>query len=282
VLVAGLLLIGAMAHEEGAFDRAAAAASRLARGSAALLLVLLALVAVVTTVLNLDMSVTFLTPVQLLATRRGGAAEEPFLLGSLFMAEAASLLLPGPNLTNLTNCCSSPRAHLGRHLRGPGVSGLAGHNRGDGGVRAVRGPPGARRAPAVDAPVPASDWGRGGLGTTASLAAAAVIVLPSAALPVATIGVAATGRLTQRQLTPAGIRASVDVAVLACVIGLASARATMTGSWSRPDRLVTEVLGMGIARTGALTRVSKIGVLPVPLPITAALLAVQLFAPNDL
>ena len=34
-------------------------------------------------------------------TRRTGSREEPFLYGCLFMSNAASLLLPGSNLTNL-------------------------------------------------------------------------------------------------------------------------------------------------------------------------------------
>ena len=57
--------------------------------------------AVVTAVLNLDTAVVFMTPVLLHAARARGAGEGPFLYGAVFMANAASLLLPGSNLTNL-------------------------------------------------------------------------------------------------------------------------------------------------------------------------------------
>ena len=43
----------------------------------------------------------FLTPVLIHVTRRRGSREEPFLYGCVFMSNAASLLLPGSNLTNL-------------------------------------------------------------------------------------------------------------------------------------------------------------------------------------
>jgi len=52
-------------------------------------------------VLNLDTAVVFLTPVLLHAARGRGVPEEPFLYGAVFMANSASLLLPGANLTNL-------------------------------------------------------------------------------------------------------------------------------------------------------------------------------------
>jgi arsenical pump membrane protein len=62
---------------------------------------LLAVEAAVTAVLNLDTAVVFMTPVLLHAARARGVAEEPFLYGAVFMANAGSLLLPGSNLTNL-------------------------------------------------------------------------------------------------------------------------------------------------------------------------------------
>ncbi len=101
VLVVGLLMIGQVAFDDGTFDRAAALTHRVGGGGRVLFVVLLGLVAVVTAVLNLDTAVVFLTPVLVLAARRRGLAEEPFLYGALFMANSASLLLPGSNLTNL-------------------------------------------------------------------------------------------------------------------------------------------------------------------------------------
>ncbi|HEX6761769.1 MAG TPA: SLC13 family permease [Gaiellaceae bacterium] len=100
-LVTGLLLIGAVAAEDGVFEAAGAGISRLRLPPRTLLLALLTLVAGVTAVLNLDTSVVFMTPVLVHAARRSGTNERPFLYGSVFMANSASLLLPGSNLTNL-------------------------------------------------------------------------------------------------------------------------------------------------------------------------------------
>jgi arsenical pump membrane protein len=101
VLVAGLLVVGALAAEDGVFEWAGTALARLPGGGASLLIALVALDAVVTAVLNLDTAVVFLTPVLLHAARRRGHGEAPFLYATVFTANAASLLLPGSNLTNL-------------------------------------------------------------------------------------------------------------------------------------------------------------------------------------
>ncbi|MHB8241625.1 MAG: SLC13 family permease [Solirubrobacteraceae bacterium] len=101
VLVAGLLLIGLVAGRDGLFDAAAARLVGLAGAPVVLLLACLALVAVVTALLNLDTSVVFLTPVLIETARRRGVDPTPFLYGSVFMANASSLFLPGSNLTNL-------------------------------------------------------------------------------------------------------------------------------------------------------------------------------------
>ena len=101
VLVAGLLLIGSVASADGLFEAIGARLARAHLGARGLLLSLLGLVAAVTAVLNLDTSVVFLTPVLVHTARRRALDERPFLYGSVFMANAASLLLPGSNLTNL-------------------------------------------------------------------------------------------------------------------------------------------------------------------------------------
>src|SRR5919205_4315945 len=110
VLVAGLLLIGAVAADEGLFEALGARLARTRLGARSLFLALLALVAIVTAVLNLDTSVVFLTPVLVHAARRRDLDERPFLYGSVFMANAASLLLPGSNLTNLLVLRSAPQS----------------------------------------------------------------------------------------------------------------------------------------------------------------------------
>jgi arsenical pump membrane protein len=101
VLVAGLLVIGALAADEGLFAAAGARISRLPGSGVRLLVALLAFEALVTAVLNLDTAVVFLTPVVIHAARHRGLDEEPFLYGAVFVANSASLLLPGSNLTNL-------------------------------------------------------------------------------------------------------------------------------------------------------------------------------------
>ena len=107
-LVTGLLLVGAASAREGVFEAAGAAVARLPGGAGTLLAALLLLEAAVTAVLNLDTAVVFVTPVLLHAARRRGAAEAPFLYGAVFMANSASLLLPGSNLTNLTVLAHKP------------------------------------------------------------------------------------------------------------------------------------------------------------------------------
>ena len=100
-LVAGLLLVGATAARDGLFAAAGALAARAPGGGTALLASLLLVTAFVTAVLNLDTAVVFMTPVLLHAARYRGVGEAPFLYGTVFMANSASLLLPGSNLTNL-------------------------------------------------------------------------------------------------------------------------------------------------------------------------------------
>jgi arsenical pump membrane protein len=63
---------------------------------------------VVRSVLNLDTSVVFLTPILIGAARGLGVDDDPFLYGSVLMANASSLLLPGANLTNLLVLAGEP------------------------------------------------------------------------------------------------------------------------------------------------------------------------------
>jgi arsenical pump membrane protein len=107
-LVAGLLLVGAAAAREGIFAAAGALAARTPGGAFVLLTLLLLIEALVTAVLNLDTAVVFMTPVLLHAARRRGVEDAPFLYGSVFMANSASLLLPGSNLTNLIVLARDP------------------------------------------------------------------------------------------------------------------------------------------------------------------------------
>jgi arsenical pump membrane protein len=90
-----------VAESDGLFAAAGSWLGRIPVGPRGLLVVALALVALVTAVLNLDTSVFFLTPVVLHLARGRGVDETPFLYGVVFMSNAASLFLPGSNLTNL-------------------------------------------------------------------------------------------------------------------------------------------------------------------------------------
>ena len=88
MLVAGLLLVGHVAAEDGLFAAAGATLSRLPGGRVALYAMLLALVVGVTAVLNLDTSALFLTPVLVHAARSRGVEEHAFLYGAVFMSNA--------------------------------------------------------------------------------------------------------------------------------------------------------------------------------------------------
>lgn len=101
VLVLGLLLIGDVASNDGLFEAAGSRMSRLPGGSVTLFVATMVLAALVTATLNLDTSVVFLTPVLLHSARSRHIEERAFLYGSIFMANAASLLLLGSNLTNI-------------------------------------------------------------------------------------------------------------------------------------------------------------------------------------
>ena len=101
VLVSGLLLVGLVADEDGLFAAAGHVLARVARNGVALYAGAVLLIATVTTVLNLDTSVAFLTPILVYTARSRGEGEAPLLYGCILLSNAGSLLLPGSNLTNL-------------------------------------------------------------------------------------------------------------------------------------------------------------------------------------
>lgn len=256
VLVAGLLLVGLVAHADGLFDRAAEATGRLRGGGVALFLALLGLVAVVSAALNLDTSVTFLTPVLVLSARRRGLDVTPFVLGSLCMANAASLLLPGSNLTNLLVLARehvSGGAFAARMLPAwaAAVSATAvilgvrfRHALTAGEVRIGRASP--SRSGCV-----------GAVATAAAAAAAAVLALRSAALPVLGVGLAAVGvRVRQRRLSAAAVVAAVDLVVLGGLFGLAVALGALGAAWSAPATLMASTGRWQSAAIGAVAAVA--------------------------
>ena len=224
VLVAGLLLIGTVAASDGMFEAIGVRLARAPLRPRLLLVALLGLVAVVTAVLNLDTSVVFLTPVLVHAARRRRLDERPFLYGSVFMSNSASLLLPGSNLTNLLVLGHDPasgaafaRSMLPAWLVACSLTAaflaLA--------FRLEDGEPDERETPPL----------RLGLGLAATVAAAVlVLVLRNPALPVLALGLSAT---SIRRLRP-----RLDLRILGLLFALAIALGTLARAWHGPGRLL--------------------------------------------
>lgn len=238
VLVAGLLLIGSVAAEDGLFEATGAHLARSRLGPHGLLVALLGLVAVATVVLNLDTSVVFLTPVLVHAARHRGVDERPFLYGPVFMANSASLLLPGSNLTNLLVLRSHPQdggsfaAHMlpawlvACAITAAFVTVVLRPRESD--LRASPEPPPLRL----------------GLGATATLAATLLVVLlPNPAVPVLAVGIAVSAF---RRLRP-----RIDTRLLAVLFAVTVILGTLARLWHGPARLLAASGVWATAATGA-------------------------------
>ncbi len=255
VLVAGLLMIGVVAHADGLFAALADRASRLRTHPAVLLVALLGVVAAVTAVLNLDTSVAFLTPVLVLAARARGIDEEPFLYGTLFMSNAASLLLPGSNLTNLL---------------------VLGDEHVPGGVFAARMLPAWIASVVVTALFTvvvhhrqllhhhgAADIHRARPPMTASWSTGAVIVAvvvllvaPSPALPVLFVGFVVSATAVRRgSISVPTVREAVDPGSLGGVFALAVTLGALARAWSGPANLLASAGRTETAIVGAIAAV---------------------------
>jgi arsenical pump membrane protein len=243
VLVTGLLLVGDCAANDRLFEAIGGHIACARLGPRALLLTLLGLVAVVTAVLNLDTAVVFLTPVLVHAARRRGLDERPFLYGSVFMANSASLLLPGSNLTNLIVFRGA--AHTPNMLPGWLASCAV-----TAAFVALAFPPtaGGHRSAPSPAPLRVRT-----AAVAVLLAAAAVVALPNPALPVLALGLvaAAAGRRCPR----IGAPTLVGLFVLAVGLG-AAARA-----WSGADAFLA---GRGPWATAAVAAAAAIGLNNLP------------------
>jgi arsenical pump membrane protein len=238
VLVTGLLLIGLVADDDGLFAAAGHQMARAAPNGSILFVGATVLIGLVTAVLNLDTSVAFLTPVLFYTARSRGGGEAALLYGCLLLSNAGSLFLPGSNLTNLIV--------LG-HLHLSGGSFLA-----------------RMWAPALAAlvvtalvvavferhsfRVPKTELGQPerlklGLGVLAvGLAVVLVVVLSSPALPVAIVGVTATGiRLAGKKDQPARVARVLGVPVLVGLFGVAVALGTLGRAWSGPANLMSHL-----------------------------------------
>jgi arsenical pump membrane protein len=242
VLVTGLLLIGAVVEADGLFEALGTRIERIGGGPVVLLATLLGLDAVVTAILNLDTAAVFVTPIMIHAARQRDTDERPFLYGALFMANGASLLLPGSNLTNLIVMAHSPLsgAAFARAMVLPWLAVVAITIAF---LAAVYRPKALGGAVNPVAPL------RLGLGAAVTVAATVLIlVLRNAALPVLAVGVVA---VALRRVRP-----RLALHVLAGLFLLAVALGTLARRWGGPASLVAHLGGVGAATLGALASVA--------------------------
>ncbi len=210
-----------------------------------LLAALLLLEAAVTAVLNLDTAVVFVTPVLLHAARQRGVAEAPFLYGAVFMANSASLLLPGSNLTNLIVLAHEPVT--GSTFAGPVRTRVGGRGRRHDRLPAARVPAAARRSRSRAS---RAAWRSGSGAGSVGIAVAAVLVL---ALPPPRA--ARARRRRSPSASPSRLRArhvldATNPALLLGVLGIAVAarHARAQRRLARPPRRARRPLGVGLDR----------------------------------
>jgi arsenical pump membrane protein len=217
------------------------------------------LVAGITSILNLDTSVAFLTPVLVYTARYRGGGEAPLLYGCLLLSNAASLLLPGSNLTNLIvlgHLHLSGGRFLGEVAPAWLVSVLV-----TGGVIAVverRSLHAQATAGTTSQPDPHRDRLALGIGLT-SVAAVAVLVLSlrSPALPVAAVGVVAVGaRTVSGRVSWTKVRDILGLPVLIGLFGVAVALGTLGRTWSGPATALSHLNGWGTAAVAAVASVA--------------------------
>ena len=252
VLVAGLLLIGIVADDDGLFAAAGQQLARTARNGPVLFFGAALMVGVVTAVLNLDTAVAFLTPVFVYTARSRGEGEAPLLYGALLLANAGSLFLPGSNLTNLIvlgHLHLSGRQFLA-HMWAPALAALivtavvvAAFEH-----RSLRAKGGA--LPHVERPTL-------GLGLAAvAIATVLVVVLSSPALPVAAVGLVAIGvRLAKGKDNVEHVAGVLSLPVLVGLFGVAVAFGTLGRVWSGPATLLSHLDSWGTAGVAALVSV---------------------------
>ncbi len=252
VLVAGLLLVGLVAAEERLF---AAAGSRLAGAAPdgrVLFVGVAVLVAVVTAVLNLDTSVAFLSPVLVHTARRRREDAGLLLSLCLLMSNAASLLLPGSNLTNLI-------VLDGRHVSGgtfflrmalPWVAAVIV-------TAAVVAWAGRRRLAATVRVEAEAERPVLGTGLVAVVAVVVIVLAVSDPAPaVAGVGAAAaTVALARRRIEVADMARTLDVPVLIGLFGLAVGLGALGRHWTGPADALGHLDPLGTAAFGAVATV---------------------------
>lgn len=271
VLVAGLLLIGLVADDDGLF---AAVGNRLARvfpNEVAMFAGCAVVVAIVTAVLNLDTSVAFLTPVFVHLARSRRSDEAPLLYGCLILSNTSSLLLPGSNLTNLIvlGHLHLSGGHFAARMLAPfalsvlvsatvvGVlhrrelsTRFAGHEgrrpRQLANERTVELAHAASDPPAPPAP--------GWLGASAVVSATVLVVgLRSPAVPVAAVGAATiVVQLARRRDEVAHVSRALGAHLLLGLFGIAIALGVIGRSWSGPAVMLNHLDSWSTGAVAAL------------------------------
>jgi arsenical pump membrane protein len=252
VLVAGLLLIGLVAEGDGLFRAAGSHLARVARHGVVLFAGATLLIVVVTATLNLDTSVVFLTPVLVAAARHRGAGERPLLYGSILLANASSLFLPGSNLTNLIVVGHMPLSG-GAFLALMWPAALVACV-----VTSVSIAVWARHdLMASAAPVTEVERPVVGVGVLAVVFAVILVVsLRSPALPVFVVGVVAVAaRVAQRHMRVDQVAGIVGAPVLVGLFGITIGFGALGRVWSGPATLLSHADGVGVAVIAALTSV---------------------------
>ncbi len=252
VLVIGLLLVGLVADSDGLFSVAGSWLARRSPNGIVLYAGAVLLVLAVTTVLNLDTSVAFLTPILVYAARSRRVGEAPLLYGCLLLSNAGSLLLPGSNLTNLIvlgHLHLSGGAFL-RHMAPAALAAAA--------VTAlVIGASEHRALRTTAAPVSGTERPVLGVGLVAVVAVTIVVLaLRSPAVPVLLIGVAAIGiRSRSSNISRRRALDMLGLPVLVGLFGVAVALGTVGRSWSGPATLLSHLDAWGTAVVAALSSV---------------------------
>jgi arsenical pump membrane protein len=96
-----VLVLAKLCDVEGLFEYAGAAMARTSPQGGGLLRQVFAIASIITAALSLDATVVLLTPVVLVSVRRLRTSMRPYAYATAHLANAASLLLPVSNLTNL-------------------------------------------------------------------------------------------------------------------------------------------------------------------------------------
>jgi arsenical pump membrane protein len=252
VLVAGLLLIGLVAEDDGLFAAAGHRLGKTARTGTAIFSGATVMIGVVTALLNLDTAVAFMTPVLIYTARSRGAGEAPLLYGCLLFANAGSLFLPGSNLTNLIvlGHLHLTGGEFFAHMWGAGLTALLV----TAGVlaafehRALR----VRTDDVTSPERPVLGLGIGAI----LLATVFVLTLRAPALPVLAVGVLAIGvRIGAGKDRFNHVMDALGLPVLLGLFGVAVALGTVGRVWDGPATLLSHLDAWETAGVAAVSAV---------------------------